>query len=199
MYATVRGSWLSSGPFFTFLRSIFPHENSRLMVDKELLQKFLSNISKDEARLVLEVLCQEHDLADETTTRQNLFIAHYLDSNCDHVMACRKVGVPQSTWKLWQQDPAFVARLNFSEQTMTSKLMKLALDKAQNGSEAMIKLLLEAFAPDKFDSKYRSSRLIANAQVEAAMQGAKTFTREDIRRLISEDPAQEFVEDEPIH
>lgn len=162
-------------------------------MDNESARKWIALLSRSEAKELLGLLVDEHSLVSSADYRQDVWIAAYLDSNCSIHKACRKAHVSYPVYKEWVKQPDFQAKLIFAEQDVTHRLYNKALEKALAGDTDLLKFLLTAFDPAKFDAKYRAQVKANEGQINAILEGNKSFTQDEIRTLLLSDPAQEYV------
>lgn len=159
----------------------------------EKVKQWAKSLKRSDALELLRLLVETNPLAQGSDFRQDIWIAAYLDNNCSVPKACKAVRVSIETYKGWTKEINFQAKVQVAEKSLADDLFAVAREKALKGDNEMLKLLLAALDPERFDSKFRSQVKANEGQLAAIMEGNKTFTDEEIRRLLASDPAQQYV------
>lgn len=161
---------------------------------KEKLEQWVRTLSRAEAQNLLNLLVDEHALADRGDFLQDVFVANYVNTNHNIQKALAATGVSYDTYSQWRKDPAFQAKIAFANQAIVAELFDKARQLALAGETDMLKFLLQAMDPEVYDSKYRAQVLANQGAVAAAMEGSKNFTMRELRELLINDPAQQFID-----
>ena len=154
-------------------------------------------LSRAEAQELLSLLIEGHDLTNEGDFLQDVFVANYLQHNHNIQKALKATGVSYATYSAWKLDPTFKAKISFANQNLVAELFAKARELALAGETDMLKFLLSALDPAMYDSKYRAQALENEALAARAVEGNRQFTLQELRDLITNDPAGQYIDVTP--
>lgn len=107
---------------------------------------------------------------DRTDRARETFLAE-MRATCNVSHSARSAGVGRRTVYDWRDaDPAFAAAWDDAEEEAVDELEKVARDRAIDGSDRMLEILLKAHRPDKYVERFKG-------EVSGSM--AITVTSED--------------------
>jgi len=165
------------------------------VTDKDVAkwEEYLNRLNSADARLVLQLLAHSHqEMFDTEDFRQDLFIAHYVANKGRVKRALEATGTSYAEYGKWLKDVGFRTKFKIANEDAVFDLKTIAVEKARNGDNEMLKFILTAYEPEVFDSKVRAQRVANEGQMDAIEATNRVFTEEELRDLIKNDPAGEF-------
>lgn len=131
---------------------------------------------------------------------QDLFIQSYIANGGKKIQACKKAGIPYSTYKNWLKDPAFLERMDEARVHHVEELAHYGLQRAKEKSDTLYIFHMKALDPERFDDNIRKAKWLAeNGIQDPDAQGPVTVVLmrdEEPARLADEVPVPEEPETE---
>lgn len=128
--------------------------------------------------------------------KQSVFVAAFIANKGNVQKACQEVSISHSVYKRWKDDPLFQSKLDFGKETWISSLRQMAYNIALSGDKEMIKYLLNAYAPEEFDSGFKKQLLANKGQRDVLSDMTRTMTQEEAMEAMKNDPIVDYSDPE---
>lgn len=128
--------------------------------------------------------------------KQSVFVAAFIANKGNVQKACQEVSISHATYKRWKDDPIFQAKMDFGKETWISTLRQKAYEIAVSGDKEMIKYLLNAYAPEEFDSGIKKQILQNKGQRDLMAEMTTTLTQEQAMEALKNDPIVDYSDPE---